>query len=182
MSSMSHDNDQHRTNHGSRTRATVHEAAISLDVTVDAIRKRIQRGTIPHERHEDGRVYVLLDEARTMQDVAGHSSGRVRDNDQDANQENRDELVEELRGHVEHLRSIIGTRDEELRRKDHIMAALAARIPEVEAPASPEARNGRETAADERSSPEPPETSADAQTATQRRSERRSWWRRLFDF
>ena len=54
--------DQHHTrrerDQGFGSRVSVYEAADLLGVTVDAIRKRIQRGTIPHERHEDGRVYV----------------------------------------------------------------------------------------------------------------------------
>jgi hypothetical protein len=40
---------------------SVYEAAEALGVTVDAIRKRISRGTIPHERNEAGRVWVILD-------------------------------------------------------------------------------------------------------------------------
>ena len=39
-----------------------------MGVTVDAIRKRISRGTIPHERGEDGRVWVLLDTRRPQSD------------------------------------------------------------------------------------------------------------------
>jgi excisionase family DNA binding protein len=45
----------------SGNRVSVYEAAEVLGVTVDAIRKRIQRGTIPHERDEDGRVFVWVD-------------------------------------------------------------------------------------------------------------------------
>jgi hypothetical protein len=45
----------------SGNRVSVYEAAEVMGVTVDAIRKRISRRTIPHERDEDGRVWVLLD-------------------------------------------------------------------------------------------------------------------------
>ena len=45
----------------SSSRVSVYDAAQVMGVTVDAIRKRISRGTIPHERDEDGRVWVLLD-------------------------------------------------------------------------------------------------------------------------
>jgi len=40
-----------------------------MGVTVDAIRKRMSRDTIPHERDEDGRVWVVLD---TDQDAASN--------------------------------------------------------------------------------------------------------------
>ena len=44
---------------GTRRRLTVQESADALGVTVDAVRRRVKRGTIDHER-EGGRVYVLL--------------------------------------------------------------------------------------------------------------------------
>jgi hypothetical protein len=40
----------------SGNRVSVYDAAEVMGVTVDAIRKRISRGTIPHERDEQGRV------------------------------------------------------------------------------------------------------------------------------
>jgi hypothetical protein len=38
----------------------VTEAAWILETTVEALRKRVQRGTIPHERDEYGRVWILV--------------------------------------------------------------------------------------------------------------------------
>src|SRR5215212_11016916 len=105
------DTDQHRTGLGqvgtsleSGKLATVHEAANALGVSVDAIRKRIQRGTIPHERHEDGRVYVLLDEASKLQDNRQDASGKVQDDRQTPYRTDRDELVQSLQEQVEYLR------------------------------------------------------------------------------
>ena len=154
---MSQDGDQDRTSRPSGNRATVYEAAQVLGVTVDAIRKRIQRGTIPHERHENGRVYVLLDTARTLQDDG-----------QDKYQTRRDDLVESLREQVEYLKAVVSTRDEEIRRRDHIIAGLVERLPpQLEAP---------QTAAEEPEGTDSPSTGA----APQQAPERRSWWRRLF--
>jgi excisionase family DNA binding protein len=148
---------QHGTSRSSGNGATVHEAAQVLGVTVDAIRKRIQRGTIPHERHENGRVYVLLDTARTLQDDG-----------QDKYQTRRDDLVESLREQVEYLKAVVSTRDEEIRRRDHIIAGLVERLPpQLEAP---------QTAAEEPEGTDSPSTGA----APQQAPERRSWWRRLF--
>src|SRR5215207_7427442 len=86
MTSNARDSDQYGTGPSSRNKATVYEAAEILGLTVDAIRKRIQRGTIPHERLEDGRVYVLLDEARALQDKSSKPTSTVQDNDQDERQ------------------------------------------------------------------------------------------------
>ena len=44
-----------------KDRITVQEAAKRLRVKDDAIRKRIQRGTLQHDKDPDGRVYVYLD-------------------------------------------------------------------------------------------------------------------------
>ena len=55
-------------------RVTVTEAAAMLGVTESAVRKRVQRGQIPHDKEETGRVYVYLDpnESRPL-------SGKVRE-------------------------------------------------------------------------------------------------------
>jgi excisionase family DNA binding protein len=42
-------------------RVTIQEAARRLGVKEDAIRKRIQRGSVQHEKSKDGRVYVWVD-------------------------------------------------------------------------------------------------------------------------
>ncbi len=154
---MGQDGDQDRTSRPSGNRATVYEAAQVLGVTVDAIRKRIQRGTIPHERHENGRVYVLLDTARTLQDDG-----------QDKYQTRRDDLVESLREQVEYLKAVVSTRDEEIRRRDHIIAGLVERLPpQLEAPASPTPREAPQTAAEDAGGAEPPPTTEDAQEGAQ---------------
>jgi hypothetical protein len=116
-------------------RYTVPEAAKILGIGTDAVRKRIARDTIPHEKGDDGRVYVYLD--------TGHDEGH------DA-QEKAPELVESLREQIGYLQGVIATRDEELRtraedlrrrdqdleRRDHIIAALTERIPQALEPPS----------------------------------------------
>src|SRR5215211_7907926 len=77
-------------------RYTVPEAAKILGIGTDAVRKRIARDTIPHEKGDDGRVYIYLD--------AGHDA-----------QEKAPELVESLREQIGYLQGVIATRDEELR-------------------------------------------------------------------
>ena len=116
-------------------RYTVPEAAKILGIGTDAVRKRIARDTIPHEKGDDGRVYIYLD--------TGHDEGH------DA-QEKAPELVESLREQIGYLQGVIATRDEELRtraeelrrrdqdleRRDRIIAALTERIPQALEPPS----------------------------------------------
>jgi hypothetical protein len=42
-------------------RLTVNEAAQKLRISNEAVRKRLQRGTLPHGKRADGSVYVCLD-------------------------------------------------------------------------------------------------------------------------
>jgi excisionase family DNA binding protein len=60
--------------HSSGQRASVREAAELLGTTVDAIRKRVQRGTIPYKKDSDGRVWIVLD---AVQDPAGHRPAAI---------------------------------------------------------------------------------------------------------
>lgn len=163
--------DQDDTRRESGTWATVHEAANALGVSVDAIRKRIQRGTIPHERHEDGRVYVLLDKASTMQEAPSTSSSPVSDEDEDERpvRYRTEELVESLQDQIGFLRR-------ELERKDAILLRMAERIPELEASAAPlEPQEAPEMASEGTFRGEVPPESQDP-------AQRRSWLRRFFGF
>ena len=49
-----------------RQRLALKEAAERLGTTVNAVRKRVQRGSLKAEKGEDGRVYVWLDAAQTQ--------------------------------------------------------------------------------------------------------------------
>jgi excisionase family DNA binding protein len=154
-------------------RYTVPEAAKVLGIGTDAVRKRVARGTIPHEKDDDGRVYVYLD--------AGHDMGH------DAPAK-APELVETLREQIGYLQGVIATRDEELRtraeelrrrdqdleRRDRIIAALTERIPQaLEAPSEP-----RESSQTVEEAPEGAEPRPDAPGAQE--GARRPWWRRMF--
>jgi excisionase family DNA binding protein len=153
-------------------RYTVPEAAKVLGIGTDAVRKRIARGTIPHEKDDDGRVYVYLD--------TGHDKGH------DA-QGPSPELVQSLREQIGYLQGVVATRDEELRtraeelrrrdqdleRRDRIIAALTERIPQALEPPS-EARESSQTVEEEPERAEP-------QSSTEGRQEgvHRPWWRRV---
>jgi hypothetical protein len=146
------------------TRYTVMEAARILDVGTDAVRKRIQRNTIKHERI-DGTVYVWLDtdKPERVGDGEGH--------DQRLDGGVTPELVESYREQVEDYRDQVDFLRRELERKDTIIMTMAQRIPELEASAEPRdapvaasEETGRGTASSEQQEP----------------SQRRSWWRAFF--
>jgi len=102
------------------------EAAQELGISTDAVRKRIARSSLEASR-EDGRVLVWLDEGGTEAGREGQIDGGA--------------LVEDLREQVLYLRSIPSEEREARRRADTIIAqltqanaALAQRVPELEAP------------------------------------------------
>ena len=102
------------------------EAADALGITVDAVRSRLKRGTIDHER-KGGRVYVLLgaDEARP-----GHNQDTDQVSDQGAreSEDRTAELITTLREQLQAERQAHA----EARR---LLAAALERIPpQLEAP------------------------------------------------
>ena len=146
--------------------ANVGEAALELGISTDALRKRIARGTVESRRH-NGAVLVWLDDGWT-------EAGREAQVDSEA-------LVESLQDQVHYLRSVLNEEREARRRADTIIAqltqanaALATRVPELEAP--PEPREAPVTATEEPDSGEPRPATEGQQTGTEHRS---SWWRRL---
>ena len=115
------------------TRYTVTEAARTLDVCTDAVRKRIQRNTIKHERI-DGTVYVWLVTDEPERDDTGE--GRDTRHDSDVTSE----LLESYREQVEAYRNQVDFLRRDLERKDTIimtMAPMAQRIPELEPATEP---------------------------------------------
>jgi excisionase family DNA binding protein len=159
-------------------RVTIQEAAQRLGVKEDAVRKRIQRGSMRHEKAKDGRVYVWLDAAQdTAQDEPETSRDKYRDTAQD-------ERVEDLREQVAYLRRQLDEEREARRRADTILVQLSAANAEqartiraIEAPASEEAPEAAETVEEEPEQAAPPRSNAPGPHTG---GERRPWWRRVF--
>ena len=137
----------------------VGEASRELGISSDAVRKRIARGSLRSER-QDGSVLVWLD-------VGWTEAGREA-------QVDGGPLVEDLREQVHYLRSILNEEREARRRADMIIAqltqanaALAAKVPELEAPQEPpsEPPESSETVAEMPMGPEPSEAREEAQEA-----------------
>jgi uncharacterized coiled-coil protein SlyX len=115
-------------------RLTVAQAAAALNISQDAVRKRIARGTIPHDRDDSGRVYVYL---------APHET--VHKTDLDTIQDDASKTVQDA--YIRSLEDQIAFLRRELERKDAILLNLTERIPELEAPS--EERESPQTAREE---------------------------------
>jgi hypothetical protein len=116
----------------SRRRFTVAEASEVLGVTVEAVRGRIKRGTLEHER-DSGKVYVLLD---ADQPPTGQQPA-----DDQPRPDAREDIVGELRDRIHYLERQMEEEREARRRADTILAQLSAAnaeqartIRELEAP------------------------------------------------
>jgi len=144
------------TRHGRRV--TMAEAAEILDVSVEAIRKRVQRGSIRSDTGPDGRRYVYLDELRPQgEDRVGSSRP----------------LVEELRDRVRFL-------ERELERKDAILLNMTEAMKAIGPPVHEESPSGA-PGAPETATEQPGRVGAQTTLeGSQRPSERVPWWRRMF--
>jgi hypothetical protein len=140
---------------------TTREAAEALGLSVEAVRKRIERGQLAHER-EDNRVYVYLDKDQTESghDVEGEASEALVESLQDQVTYLREQLAEERRANDENRR---------------LLLAALERIPQLEAPQeareSPESSGPSDgpTLADEDTQESP--RSPQAQETTEPRSD-----------
>jgi len=139
---------------------TVAQAADALAISQDAVRKRIARSTIPHDRDESGRVHVYLSPSET-----------VHKTDQDTMQDYPTKTVQDA--HIRSLEDQIAFLRRELERKDAILLNLTERIPELEAPS--EARESPQTVAEEPERAETRPTMVESQEGV-----RSPWWRRMF--
>lgn len=144
-------------------RLTVQEAAEVLGTSVDAVRMRVRRGTLHAEKEVDGRVYVRLDSdsSETKHQLDGEPTALISAKDET----------------IRVLSEQLGSERDARRRADTIIAqltqanaSLAARVPELDAPAE----SPSEWAADEEAARE------DASMSTRSDRQRQGWWRRVF--
>jgi hypothetical protein len=138
-------------------RLTIRGAAARFGVSESAIRKRIDRGTLRHDKGSDGRIYVYVD---TVADAVADTSTTPESN----------ALISQLRDEIQYLR-------EENRRKDEIIMQQAITMRSLTPPPEPteapsEPREPPETATQEEAEPPRP---GGGQGGAQR-----PWWRRWF--
>jgi predicted ArsR family transcriptional regulator len=139
-----------------RERVTVQEAARQLGITESAVRKRVQRGILEHDKEADGRLYVYLDTQDIGRDQVPDSS--------------YDMLVRRLENENEFLRRELERKDTILLNMTEAMKALSP--PSQEAP--PDERESSETAV-KQGGGEPHSDTSGSQEGVQRRP----WWRRM---
>jgi len=109
------------------------DAADVLGLTVDAVRKRVKRGTLESEKDADGRLYVFLD--------TGQESDHPRSDTERLISTLQEQLRLEREAHAEARR---------------IIAGLVERIPALEAP-----QEGESVAAPRAEQRGPPESEAE---------------------
>jgi len=139
------------------TRLTQREAAEALGVSVEAIRKRVKRGTVRSEKGGDGRRYVYLDEAP---DASGSTTA----------QDEGSALTVELRDRLRYVEKQLEAERQAHAEARRLLAAALERIPPaIEPPRSPE------MADDEQQGRGPVPDAGGPQEGTER-----PWWRRVF--
>jgi hypothetical protein len=159
------------------------EAAELLDTSTEAVRKRAARGSLRSDR-QDGRVLVWVDKGRTE---GGHEA-----------QVDREALIEAKDHAIRILEDQLREEREARRRADMIIAqltqanaALAAKVPELEAaPGESASPQSREDGAQETWEAGPggrpgsvvrePQNGAEEGPFTEKLQERRGFWSRLF--
>jgi hypothetical protein len=167
--------DDHRGERRSERRVHLSEAAELLGVSKDAVRMRVKRGTLRSEKGENGRVYVWVNV----------------NPDGDPNAVRPEPAVEAWRELIDELRDRVRSLEDANRENRRIIAALTQRIPEIEAPASPEPPGASESAGEEPESAAEPRSSTggpqagpgrprDTAEFPMRGSLTRPWWRRVF--
>lgn len=123
-------------------RVTIQEAARRLGVSEGAVRKRVARGTLEHDKEDDGRVYVYLPDG-------------VDDVQDEGVDPNSSALISHLEEEISYLR-------DENRRKDEIIMQQAMTMRALSAPEEPESvTHGQQEE-------EPPESTEGSQTGSQR--------------
>jgi len=110
-------------------RLTIQEAAHRLGISEGAVRKRVARGTLKHEKEEDGRVYVYLDARGRRRVDVGQDEGV---------DSNNTALISQLKEEVAYLR-------DENRRKDEIIMQQAMTMRQLTAASSQEPTEAPET-------------------------------------
>jgi hypothetical protein len=110
-------------------RLTIQEAARRLGISEGAVRKRVDRKTLQHEKDDDGRVYVYLD--------AGGRRG-VDDGQDEGVDPNSNALISRLESEVAFLR-------DQVQRQQEIIAQQAVTMRQLTAAPSQESPEGAET-------------------------------------
>jgi hypothetical protein len=141
---------------------TIQDAARRLGVSEGAVRKRVARGTLEHDKEESGRVYVYLD--------TGVDGGQDEGVDP-----NSSALISHLEEEISYLRDENRRKDEIIMQQAMTMRALGA--PDSEATRA-EQNEGQETPAPGPEGSHTPEEAKPGEGNIER--PHRGLWRRIF--
>jgi len=146
-------------------RVPVAEAARRLGLTPDAVRKRLSRGSLPHDRDQDGLIHVYISSTAGVQDESETEQESVQDSGQDT-------YINALEDQIRFLR-------QELERKDAILLRLAERVPELESAERSESKDRSDSEGSGGVTPRPDDR--EAHSGSHESAEgARPWWRRIF--
>ena len=143
------------------------EAAELLGTSTEAVRKRAARGSLRSDR-QDGRVLVWVDEGRMK-------GGREAQVDREALLEAKDHAIRILEDQLHEEREARRRADTIIAQLTQANAALAQRVPELEAP--PETRESPPTASEE---PEREQHRPGTEGPMAEDTQGRPWWWRMF--
>jgi hypothetical protein len=166
----------HTTGQSLRQRYSIPQAAKALELTEEAVRQRVKRGTLDSDK-VGGKLFVLLETDRS-DDVSRAPEQPVNDTSRDRPNDTSSDtsrLVDALEDEVAHLRRQLDQANERDRENRRIIAGLVQRVPELETARdfTPEV-------------PESPVTASEGTNSTgaaqepQEASQRRSWLYRFF--
>jgi hypothetical protein len=124
------------------TKMTVEDAARSLGIKEESVRKRVRRGKLRSEKDEDGRLYVYVDASKTVRDEYMDEPRDVYPNRYEGKSRSvAHELIESEDETIRILQDQLQKEREARRRADTIIAqlaqanaTLAQRVPGLEAP------------------------------------------------
>jgi hypothetical protein len=162
-------------------RFNVAEAAHRLGISEAGVRKRVQRGQIPHERDDAGRLFVWISPGETR-----HAASR------DDAEESRDTapLVEEVRDRLRYVEGQLEAERQAHAETRRLLLSALEKIPPAieppsevrETPSEATEQPGREGAqeAQESSEMHMPEAGGGPLPRDQQRASERPWWRRMF--
>ena len=149
-------------------RLTTAQAASRLGISEAGVRKRVQRGQMPHERDGTGRLWVYLDTSETAGQKTRDSDRKSRDSDAP------DALVAQMQARIDSLERQLEQERQANSEHRRLLAAALERIPpQLEAPSdsAPGARQAPERGEEQ---PGRGDVPTGPQAATTR-----PWWRRL---
>ena len=112
---------------------TIQDASKVLGITVDAIRKRIQRKTIKARKNKQGRWIVAID-LTEVEDEYKDDNKKTTSEDNDSLVQSMKEQIESLNKQTEYLQQQIEILQQANERKDSIIMSLTNKIPVLQAP------------------------------------------------